>query len=746
MVAWIAAATPGLDGQNIPLEGRALRDSGALAAAMPRVARALLATHQDTDAVRRLTDRARLHLAAGEYPEAVATLAALRGLPDAPDASVAPQLTVLEMYATAKHHAARGAAGFETAYASAFRAAFSRLSDREANDVSYALETSPVAYARNLAAAQAATDTVTGLAPDAALRLTRAFVSARIGRETQSMLGRLIQEQETARYVIEPNIRITTPEGITLSAAVIRPRAARGTLPTVLRYTIYTDTLRNLRTAREAAARGYVSVVADARGKRLSTAAIRPYETEVRDVRAVIDWISRQSWSDGRVAMYGGSYDGFAAWASTKHLHPALRTIATAAAAVPGYGLPMEHSVFLNANYGWGFYVSNTPFLDDATYDDWTRWNELSERWYRSGRPYREIDKVDRTPNPLLQQWLRHPGYDAYWQAMVPYGRDFARIDIPVLTISGYFDDGQISALEYTRGHERYRPNARHYVVIGPYDHFGSQAARKATEMRGYTVDSAAAFSTPELVFQWFDHVLRGAPLPAMLKDRINYQVMGANTWRHASSLAALNSAPTRLYLSDVRRGAHRELAAVLPTRGGFTPQTVRLADRTTENNGYYPGVIEGREATFERAVTFLSAPFPTTTELSGSFSARLRLVTNKRDLDLNLVLYEVMPDGRLFHLSYHVGRASYASDPTTRHLLTPGVVATIPIDRTRMTSRQLRAGSRLLVVLDINKDANHQVNHGTGRDVSDETAADGRVPLTVRWLNDSYIEVPIRR
>lgn len=746
VLTWVSVVAPQLHGQKTFLAGVAARDSAALAAAMPGFARSLLASHQDTIAVRRLTDRARLQLAAEDYTSAIANVATLRALQDAPNASTAPLLTVLELYAIAKRDEARGGVTFDSAYASAFRSAFARLSDREAYDVSWYLETPGAVYTRNLSAALAAADTVAGLDANAALRLVRAFVIARVQRETQSLIGGLIREHEVARFVIEPDIRITTPDGITLSAAMIRPRAARGPLPTVLRYTIYTDTIRNLQSAREAAARGYVSVVADARGKRLSTATIQPYETEVRDVRAVIDWISRQPWSDGRVAMYGGSYDGFAAWAATKHLHPALRTIATAAAAIPGFGLPMEHSVFLNANYGWGFYVSNTPLLDNATYNDRDRWDTLPERWYRSGRPYREIDRVDGTPNPLLQRWLRHPAYDAYWQAMVPYGRDFVRIDIPVLTISGYFDDGQISALEYTREHERYRQNARHYVVIGPYDHFGSQSARKATELRGYTVDSVAAFSTPDLVFQWFDHVLRGAPLPSMLKDRINYQVMGANTWRHAPSLAALGRAPTRFYLSDTQDGGHRELAPQRPATRGGNHQTVNLADRSTENNGYYPGVVEGRDTTFGRALTFRSAPFPKAVELSGSFTARLRLVTNKRDLDLNLVLYEVMPDGRLFHLSYFVGRASYATDPTTRHLITPGVVASIPIEGTRMTSRQLRAGSRLLVVLDINKDASHQVNHGTGRDVSDESAADGRVPLTVRWLNDSYIEVPLRR
>src|SRR5690606_18134583 len=99
------------------------------------------------------------------------------------------------------------------------------------------------------------------------------------------------------------------------------------------------------------------------------------------------------------------------------------------------------------------------------------------DRWYQSGRPYREIDQVDGTPNPMLQRWLDHPAYDEYWQRMVPYGEDFAHIDIPVLSLTGYFDDGQISAIEYVKEHLRHRPDAEHYLVIGPYDHFSAAAA-----------------------------------------------------------------------------------------------------------------------------------------------------------------------------------------------------------------------------------------------------------------------------
>ena len=203
-------------------------------------------------------------------------------------------------------------------------------------------------------------------------------------------------------------------------------------------------------------------MIADVRGKRLSPDKIAPYEHEAEDTHAVLDWIVKQPWSDGKVGMIGGSYSGFTAWAATKHRHPALKGIAVSAAAIPGQGLPMHNNIFLNANYQWAFYVTNNKLLDDAVNDDHQRWWNLARNWFASGRPYREIDAVDGTPNPLLQRWLMHPAFDKYWQDMVPFRRRFrSHVNIPVLSITGYYDDAQISALQYFKQHIEIRPSAR---------------------------------------------------------------------------------------------------------------------------------------------------------------------------------------------------------------------------------------------------------------------------------------------
>ncbi len=553
------------------------------------------------------------------------------------------------------------------------------------------------------------------------------------------------QSIDTSRYIIEDSVLIKTKEGATLSAIVVRQRSITTPQAAALFFTIYANYDSNLQEALRSAAHGYVGVVADARGKRLSPDPIVPYEKEVNDVNEVIDWISKQPWSNGKVGMYGGSYSGFAQWAAAKNIHPALKTIVPYVAAIPGQGLPMENNVFINANYGWAFYVTNNKYLDNDTYNQQDRWRIMQYKWYTSGAPYRSIDSIDGTPNKWLQRWLQHPGYDHYWQQMVPYKNDYARINIPVLTITGYYDDGQISALHYLKEHYKYNKAADHYLIIGPYDHWGAQQGGVRV-LRDYAVDPVALINTREITYQWLDHIMKNAKRPELLKDKINYETMGANEWRHVPSLNVLHSEMRTMYLTSIREGGYYKLSFKKPVKRDALHQQVDLAERNTASNDYYPYPIIKKELTDTSALFFISEPFEEPFSINGTFSGVLKASINKKDMDIGVVLYEVLPDGSYFSLSYYLGRASYAKDMSKRKILIPGKIETIPFERTRMVSKQINRGSRLLVVLNINKNPFAQINYGTGKDVSDENMADAEEPLKIKWYNDSFIRIPVKK
>ena len=543
-------------------------------------------------------------------------------------------------------------------------------------------------------------------------------------------------------YLIQDSVMIKTRYGITLSAVVIRKKGAKQKLPAALFYFIYSNTNRSLTEAKYAADHGYVGIVADSRGKRLSPDKPEPYEHEVQDVNAVIDWITKQPWSDGRVGMYGDSYSGFAQWAAAKNLHPALKTIVPYVAAIPGLGLPMENNVFLTANYQWAFYVTNNKYTDDAVNSDNARWRSMRSKWWESGAAYNRIDSIDGTPNPWLQKWLSHPDYDAYWQSMVPYKKDFKNINIPVLTITGYYDDGQVSALEYLRQHYKYNPAAEHYLIIGPYDHFGAQRGGIA-DLRGYRVDSIALINTRQITFQWLNYVLKGGMKPKLLKDKINFEVMGANKWRHAPSIDKMEGSKVRFYLDSIP-GKVPMLSRNRPLKPEFVFQKVDLGERKSSNNDYYPDPIIKKQIDRSNGLFFMSRPFEKAVSVSGALQGELKAVINKKDMDVGLVLYELTPDGSYFQLSYYLGRASYAKDMSSRQLLLPGKLETIPFYRSRLFSKQLQKGSRLLLVLNIDKNPYAQINYGTGKNVSFETVKDAGDPLEIRWSTQSFIELGV--
>src|SRR5207248_6733072 len=117
--------------------------------------------------------------------------------------------------------------------------------------------------------------------------------------------------------------------------------------------------------------------------------------------------------------------------------------------------------------------------------------------------------------------------------------------------------------------------------------------------------------------------------------------------------------------------------------------------------------------------------------------------ITNKKDLDFNVQLYELKPNGEYVQLSYFWARASYMKDRSHRKFLVPGMRQHLDFESNLLTSRQFAPGSRLVVVLSIIKRADAQINYGTGKDVSDETIADAKEPLIIKWFGDSYILIP---
>jgi putative CocE/NonD family hydrolase len=727
---------------QVPIPSAARSDPVALEASVPGLACQALSSTPDVS--ERQEFRFRLLFTCGRYEQALASLDEWMRRRTPPTGETVEPWIRLELSARATLLAARDRIPEEEAVRSVVAKKLATLDDRSAFDSAWMLGLPPAVARANFERRLAQYSNRDSLTEAEFLDLLYWHSAWRAQRALVPELDAAVAADDAQRYVIDRGVLIRTRQGATLTADIVRPRRLAGPQPTVLRFTIYSDRVFNFYSAKDAATHGYVGVLATARGKYLSSDKIVPWETEVQDTDAVIDWISRQPWSDGQVGMYGNSYDAFVQWAAAKHPPPALKTIVPSGATFAGYGMPMQNNVFQTSQYDWPLVWTNDRFDGERALHDRNRWSSLLEKWFESGTPIRRIDAIDGTPNEVWQRQLNHPSFDAYWQAMQPQGKEFAGIRIPVLSLTGYFDDAGAAAVNYLVDHYRYAGNPEHYLVIGPWSHEENLASRKGPTVKGYSIDPVGDVDTVALVYQWFDHILRGAPLPALLKDRINYQLMGANTWNHSPSVAKMSDQTLRLYLSAQGADARHALSPQIPATDAYVEQVVDLADRKTRNN-VYPVTAWLDAPDSPTQLSYLSEPFDRSVCLCGLVKGELLAAIDRQDFDFTWALYEATPDGKYLNLSYYLGRASYARDPSRRQLLTPGKVTSLPFTRTPLVGKQLASGSRLLLLLTVNKNPYAQVNYGTGRDVSDESIADAGAPLKVQWHNGSFIDVPLR-
>jgi hypothetical protein len=737
----VMAAFPSWGAQDFSF--RAPASASNAAAVISDLASRLIPVYQDQDPERYLANLSALQMAVGDYAAADISRQSLRERRRKSDFGhpVSPSL-VFDIYAHAKALEIENKVTFADAFTNSYRETMRRLDDRDAFAATGWLGTPPQVFRDALQQAFDQHRANDSIGESAAIALIWKYLAFDAHRTFGALVVLLNAEDDHRRYTTDSDVLVSTPGGGSMSVTVIRPAGATKPVPALLEFTARGAP----NYAMECASHGYAGIVAISAAKRKSVADIDPFEFTGADAREVINWIANQAWSDGRVGLYGDAYSGYAPWAAAKKLPQALKAIATSVAVVPGINFPMEGNIFKNSAFGWSLQMTDTDRVNEPDAEDAPQWRALNEKWYRSGKRYRDLGRLYGQHNPVFVRWLNHPSYDAYWQAFLPDRKQFAQIDIPVLTMTGYYAASEPGDLYLFAQHHRDDPRADHKLLIGPYDESMVQAGT-STNLHDYQVDSTALVDFRELRYQWFDHVFKDAPLPSLLSDNVNYQVMGANEWRHAPSLDAMANGSIRYYLDAAASGPSHRLSLHKKAADAFVAQSMSFVDR--QDAAWMPPTdLISKSLAPRHGTIFVSDPLTKSCVFSGFLSGRLDFEVNKMDMDLNISLYELLPNGdylRLFGPTYEV-RASYAQDRAHRHLLKAGERQKLTFKSERMTSRQLQAGSRIAMVLSIGKRPDREINYGTSGDVSQESIADGKVPMKIRWHGDSYIDIPVQK
>ncbi len=563
-------------------------------------------------------------------------------------------------------------------------------------------------------------------------------------------------------YDIEMSRMIPMRDGVKLEAWIFKPAHLVAKAPAVLELTQYgidgsnPGSPEDFKTFVE---RGYVFVQVEVRGRgRSGGNKSGDLGVQVgRDGYDTVEWIAHRPWSDGHVFMYGGSFFGMTQWHTAAQLPPHLSGIAPYVPIYPGWDVPNTNGI----PQAWSAvilgYVSGRMLNSDFVRSDY--WREKMLEHYARQEPFSTLDDdigiaqddwwmQDSRGRRLsfMKMWLDHVGDKAFNLAAQPTRAQLARMSFPVLTATGFYDDDQPGTLHYYRRFLEYASPAeasRILLLIGPWDHIGTQHPRKVIE--GLAIPDSAVIDMNRLHADWYDWVLGRGPRPALLRDRVTYYMMGANEWRYAHSLSGASSGHSlSLYLED-RLGTPRDVfhsGSLVPSRPGKEPPATIVDDPRTLPElavaRYAAGEnLHSRFRAYEKgALVFHSAPLPQAVEVAGQMRLDLIVQSDAPDFDLWAQVQMIRPDGSAITLGQDIRRARFRNGFFKQELLKPDQVVTLPFVFHWLAWR-IPAGTRIrLVVMPLNSPY-YQKNYNTGGRIGYENPHDARV-AHIRLFHDS--------
>jgi putative CocE/NonD family hydrolase len=546
------------------------------------------------------------------------------------------------------------------------------------------------------------------------------------------------------------HVRIPMRDGVQLSAAVYVPADQSSPAPSVVTVTPYTCDQYHERGV-YFASRGVPFVIVDVRGRGNSEGTFRPFSQEANDACDVIEWLARQPYCNGKVAMWGGSYGGYAQWAAARERPPHLATIVPVAAPCLGVDFPMRNNVFHPFLMRW------LTLIDGRTaqrhlFGDETFWSAQYRRWHESGRSFRELDTMLGNPSPIFQEWLTHPEPDAYWDAHNPASEEYARLQLPVLTITGSYDDDQAGALEHYRRHMRNAAvvdRMNHYLIIGPWDHAGTRTPQ--AEVGGVALGRESLLDLGQLHLDWYAWTMGYGAKPAFLQKPVAYYVMGAETWRYADTIEQVTASHEAYFLDSPGHASDVFAAGSLSDATGSGPPDQYVYDPRDTHGPEVDaealtsgGSLVDQRLTFAlrgKALVYHSAPFTADTEVSGFFRLRAWIAIDRPDTDVYVSVDEIDEEGGSIRLSTDAIRARYREG--LRH---PRLIATLAplrydFERFTFVSRRIKRGHRLRLVIApmgrLIEATFAQKNYNTGGVVAEESAQ-AALPVTVSVLHDA--------
>lgn len=504
----------------------------------------------------------------------------------------------------------------------------------------------------------------------------------------------------------EPDVTMKTRDGVTLNADIYRP-VQDGQYPVILRRSPY-GKQRAAAEAMATAARGYIYISQDVRGRETSGGEWYPFKYEAADGYDAVEWAAALPYANGKVAMISGSYEGitqmFAATAAPPHL------VAIYPGVTPSdmYGqLVYNDGAFMLAlAQAWSGALSvgefNRRVAPAANPEYWAKHLPLSDY------PMLSIPDL-RGVGQYYHDWLKHPTFDAYWKEF-SFEQQYEKIKIPVLHYGAWYDVFQVGSLRNYMGLKRRggsdaARNGQRLIMV-PGGHAG--AGPKIADV-DFGKDSV--FPSWEYGMRWFDWHLKGIDDGISQEKPVKLFIMGENVFRDEDDWPLARAISTRYYLHSAGRANTAKGDGLLSTE----PPQAEPADRFVYDPANPaptiggatlgilnppPGPVDQAQANArEDMLVYTTPPFAQPTEVTGPLSLDAYVSSSVEDTDLVGKVIDVAPDGRAILLTEGVLRLRYRNSFAKPELMVPGQIYRVSLDLWA-TANLFKAGHRLQLVV----------------------------------------------
>jgi uncharacterized protein len=518
----------------------------------------------------------------------------------------------------------------------------------------------------------------------------------------------------------ELGVMVPMRDGVRLAADVWRP-APPGRYPVLLVRTPYLKTgLHLAEWGRWFAQRGYAFVVQDTRGRGDSEGQFEFFAGDGPDGYDSIEWLAGQPWANGKVGTLGLSYLGTVQWLAAREHPPHLVCMAPTAPGgrwfdeIPYLGGAFAYAWALNWVNGVSGRISQGPNLDGL---DWKR--------VLAHRPILTADSVLGRVMPIYRAWLEHPTEGPFWHRIEYTPADFASIDIPTLTTTGWFDADQPGSMFYWRGLVANAPHPdRHFLMIGPWTH--EQTFLGGSVRVGDTrLPATSIVDNKAIHLAFFDWCLKGAS-PTFDFPRARVFITGADEWRDFTTDPSTATTPRRLYLTSDGRAN----SLIGDGRLAWSPPAATPPDRYTyDPHNPVPGdmavVGVDRRAIQRRddVLVYTGDPLTEPLDVLGDVTLDLVAATDALDTDFTAVLSDVAPDGQALQLGARISirRARYRNGYQREELLTPGRAETFHLELYDIGHR-FQPGHRIRLEISSSAAPYYNPNQNTGLPIATDT------------------------